>query len=403
MTIDIRRCEGADDLRASMASIWHYFGLSPTDEAVGNFMALVGPARAFSAVEGSQTIGGCCAFAFDLTTPGGQVKAAGVTMVGVKPTHRRRGVLTALMKRQLADVLDCGEPVAYLWASEENIYGRFGYGLSGMAGDIEIARERASLFADAPRIGRLRLVPPLAALAPIRTIYDAVAATRPGLFSRSEDWWKRRVLPDLAWQRAGGGELVCTLLEIDGAPAAYALYRFDQKWERSIPAGVVRVIECLGVSPSATREIWRYLLELDWCATIKANFLPADHPIVLLAAEPRRLKLSFREGCFVRLVDVQAALAARAYGPGEVVIEVFDAILPANAGRWLVAGAGAKRTDRAPDICCDVSALASAYLGGFSWRQIVASSRAKAAGEEAITRADRVFERREAPWVPEIF
>jgi predicted acetyltransferase len=403
MTLNIERCETVEDLRASMASIWHYFGLPPTPEAVDNFMALVGPERALAAVEDGQTIGGCCAFPFDVTTPGGRVKAAGVTMVGVQPTHRRRGVLSALMKRQLSDIRERGESVAYLWASEESIYGRFGYGLTGLAGDVEIARERNRFFSDAPPLGRVRLAPLAEALAPVRAVYDANAATRPGLFTRNEEWWKRRVLVDLAWQRAGGGELVCALLEIDGAPAAYALYRFDQKWERSIPAGVVRVVECMATSPEAMRSIWRYLLDLDWCATIKAGFLPADHPLVLLAAEPRRLKLAFREGCFLRLVDVPAALKSRSYGPGEIVIEVSDTLLPENDGRWLVSAAGVQKTDRTPDLACDVSALASTYLGGFSWRQIVASSRAKAASDDAILRADRVFERGPAPWVPEIF
>lgn len=400
----IESCADIEELRASMASIWRYFGLPPTDEAVGNFAVLVGPGRALAAWDDGAAVGGCCAFPFELTTPGGRVKAAGVTMVGVQPTHRRRGVLTALMRRQLDDARARGEPVAYLWASEERIYGRFGYGLSGLAGEIEIARERSGLFAAPPAAGKVRLVAPQDAIAAVADIYGRVAAGRPGMFARSQEWFARRILVDLAWHRAGGGELVCALYEEGGVALAYALYRFDAKWERGgVPAGVVRVVEAMGAEPGATRAIWRYLFELDWCATIKAGFLPIDHPIVLLAAEPRRLKLALRDGCFARLVDVEAALAARAYGPGEIVIEVADAFCPWNAGRWLVREGGAARTQRAPDLSCDVSALASAYLGGFSWRQIVGSARAQATDESAIVRADRVFERGAAPWVPEIF
>ncbi|MDE2364452.1 MAG: GNAT family N-acetyltransferase [Hyphomicrobiales bacterium] len=403
MNLRIRPCADEDELRASMSSIWHYFGLPPTPEAVGNFMAMGGPQRALIAQADGALAGGCTAFPFEVTTPGGRVKAAGVTMVGVQPTHRRRGVLSAMMKRQLSDMRDRGEPVAYLWASEERIYGRFGYGLAGLAGDVEISRDRADFFSKEAAIGRVNLTPLAQALAPVREIYERVAATRPGMFTRSEEWWKRRILVDLSWQRAGGGELVCAVLEIDGRPQAYALYRFDAKWERSIPAGVVRVVECMGVSPVATRSIWRYLLDLDWCATIRAGFLPTDHPLFLLSAEPRRLRPTFRDGCFLRLVDVASSLAARAYGPGEIVIEIADALFADNAGRWIVSNGGAKRTERAPDLVCDVSSLASAYLGGFSWRQLVASSRAKAADDAAVVRADRVFERHDAPWAPEIF
>lgn len=404
MTIDIRSCSDTDDLRASMASIWHYFGLPPTDEAVGNFSTLIGPDRALVARDDGALAGGCCAFPMELTTPGGRVKAAGVTMVGVQPTHRRRGVLTAMMRRQLDDIRERGEPVAYLWASEERIYGRFGYGLTGLSAEVEFSRDRAEFFSRAPTVGQVRLVPLSEALGPVRAVYSQVAAARPGMFARSDEWLMRRTLVDLAWMRAGGGELVCALLEIDGAPAAYALYRFDAKWERGgIPAGVVRVAEAMATTPEATRAIWRYLLDLDWCATIKAGFLPVDHPLVLLAAEPRRMRTQLRDGCFARIVDVEAALAARAYGAGEVVIEISDVFCPWNTARWLVREGGATRTDRAADISCDASALASAYFGGFSWAQIVASCRAKAASDEAVMRADRVFERGGAPWVPEIF
>ena len=403
MTIDISTCADAEELRASMSSIWHYFGLPPTDEAVGNFAVLVGPERGLVAREDGATAGGCCSFPMQVTTPGGAVKAAGVTMVGVQPTHRRRGVLSAMMRRQLDDCRERGEPLAYLWASEERIYGRFGYGLTGLSADVEISRDRNEFFTKAPTAGRVRLVPLAEALAPARAIYAGTAARRPGMFARSDEWFRRRNLADLPWMRAGGGELVCALLEIDGAPAAYALYRFDARWERNIPAGVVRVAEAMATTPEAMRAIWRYLLDLDWCATIKAGFLPVDHPLFLLSAEPRRMRTQLRDGCFARLVDVESSLSSRAYGPGEIVIEIADAFCPWNAGRWLVREGGATRTERAADISCDVSALAFAYLGGFSWAQIVASSRAKAASEEAIARADRVFERRGAPWVPEIF
>jgi len=403
MSIEIRKCADVADLRASMSSIWHYFGLPPTDEAVANFSELVGPDRAFVAGAEGALAGGCCSFPMEVTTPGGRVKAAGVTMVGVQPTHRRRGVLTAMMRRQLDDCRARGEPLAYLWASEERIYGRFGYGLTALSADVEISRDRAAFFTDAPTVGRVRLLPPQQALDAVRAIYARVSETRPGMFQRSDEWFRRRTLADAAWMRAGGGELLCALLEIDGAPAAYALYRFDAKWERNLPAGVVRVGEAMATTPDAMRAIWRYLLDMDWCQTIKAGFLPSDHPLFLLAAEPRRMRTALRDGCFARLVDVEAALSSRAYGAGEIVLEVADAFCPWNAGRWMISDGKVARTERAAEISCDVSALASAYLGGFGWAQLVASSRATATGEDAIARADRVFERRGAPWVPEIF
>lgn len=403
MGVEIRACASVDELRMAVAPIWRYFGVAPTEQALDNFAQLMTPARALIVTDDGAPAAGCGSFPFELTTPGGRVASAGLTMVGVQPTHRRRGLLTQTMRRFVDDTLARGEPTAYLWASEEKIYGRFGFGLTSLSGEVEIARDHAAFLTNEPPLGRVRLAPLSEALAPVRAVYGAVAATRPGMFARSEEWLRRRVLVDLPWQRAGGGELTCALLEIDGLPAAYALYRFNQKMERGISRGSVAVVEAMAVSPAAARAIWRYLLDLDWYATLRAQFIPQDHPLILLAAEPRRLNLTFRDGCWLRLVDVEKALAARSYGPDEVVIELSDAFCPWNAGRWAVGAGGVARTTFEADIWCDAAALASAYLGGFSWRELVAAGRAHVRDEAALARADRAFERRGAPWVPEIF
>ncbi len=403
MAVDIRAGASAEDVRTAIAPIWRYFGLAPTEQAVENFTELITPARCLIVCEEGAPVAGCGAFPLELTTPGGRVACAGLTMVGVHPAHRRRGLLTRMMRRFIDDTHARGEPVAYLWASEEKIYGRFGFGLTSLSGDVEISRDHGAFLAADGARGRVRLVSLAEALGPARAIYDAVAAVRPGMFARSGEWQRRRVLADLSWQRAGGGELTFALLELDGAPAAYALYRFNQKMTRGVSTGSVVVVEAMAVSPAATRAIWRYLIDLDWYATLKASFLPQDHPLILMAQEPRRLNLTFRDGCWLRLVDVGAALAGRAYGPDETVLELADDFCPWNAGRWRVAAGGVAHTQAQPDIRCDVAALACVYLGGFSWRDLVAAGRAVARDEAALARADRTFERRGAPWVPEIF
>ncbi|MCY7302099.1 MAG: GNAT family N-acetyltransferase [Thermoleophilia bacterium] len=47
-----------------------------------------------------------------MTAPGGPVSCTGVTVVGVLPTHRRRGILDRMMRAQLAAVRERGEPLA---------------------------------------------------------------------------------------------------------------------------------------------------------------------------------------------------------------------------------------------------------------------------------------------------
>jgi Acetyltransferase (GNAT) domain len=135
----------------------------------------------------------------------------------------------------------------------------------------------------------------------------------PGMFERSSAWWQNRTLADPDWRRGSGGELQCAILEDEGRPAAYALYRMNWALERGLQSGAVAVIEALAESPQATGAIWRYLLDIDWMARVRASLLPLDHPLLLLLAEPRRLGFGLRDGVWVRLIDARAALSARSY------------------------------------------------------------------------------------------
>jgi len=242
------------------------------------------------------------------------------------------------------------------------------------------------------------------AYAPIAAVYERVRLTYPGMFSRTEDWWKHRRLADPESRRRGGGVLNYVVLTRDGGPEAYALYRLNQSMEAGASTGAVVVIEAIGATHEATRELWRYLLEIDWIAHIKASQLPVDHPLFLLLARPRLMRFRLTDALWVRLVDVPAALAARALGPGEaVVLEVADAFCPWNAGRYRVGAGGVERSGAAPDLRLPVDALGSAYLGGFSFAQLARAGRVEELRPGTIARADALFRWDPAPWCPEIF
>ena len=231
-----------------------------------------------------------------------------------------------------------------------------------------------------------------------------MAAVTPGMFERSSDWWRNRTLADPDWRRGSSGELQCAVLENDGRPTAYALYRMNVAFEWGIRSGAVAVIEAIAESPQATAAIWRYLLDIDWMARVRASLLPLDHPLLLLFAEPCRLGFSLRGGVWVRLIDVRAALLARSFRPqGSVVIKVADEFCPWNAGRWRIGCDGVKRTNDAPALLCDVTAPGSVYLGGFTWTRLTHALRVKELASGAAAKADAIFEAGGAPWCPEIF
>jgi predicted acetyltransferase len=403
MAIEIRPC-APGELKLGLRAIWHYFGAEPGDEQMERFGRILPEERVHVVLDDGEAVGGAGAFPFELTVPGGRVAAAGVTTVAVLPTHRRRGILTQLMRAQLDAAHERGEPVAYLWASEDTIYGRYGYGMASMTGEIDVPRERTSFHGAQEPEGRLRLVGHEEALTAFPHIYDRVRAENAGMFSRTRDWWEVRRLYDAPERRGGGGELMRVLLELDGRPAAYAVYRHHVSLEAGQTATTVNVHEALGDSPAAMRSIWRYLLDIDWIARIKAGLLPLDHPLFFLLLEPRRMRLSLRDGIWVRLVDVEAALAARSYRASEpVVLEVADGFCGWNEGRYRIAPDGVARTGEEADVRLDVSALGSVYLGGYTLAELARALRADELRAGGLARADALFATDRLPWCPEIF
>jgi predicted acetyltransferase len=310
-----------------------------------------------------------------------------------------------MMRTQLDACHANGEPVAYLWASEDGIYGRFGYGIASLAVEIDVAPERAKYHTLAEPFGETRLVSLSEAEPFVAPVWERVAAVTPGMFARTPAWWRARPLTDPDWRRRGGGDLRCVVLEAAGRSRAYALYRVNFAYDRGVTSSSLDVVEAVGDSPEATRAVWRFLLDVDLIARVKASLLPIDHPLFLLMAEPRRLRASVRDGLWVRLVDVGAALAARAYAPaGSVVIQVDDEFCPWNEGRWRVAAGAVERTSDPADLSGDVTALGSVYLGGFSWTQLARSLRVAELRPGGLERADALFTRHDpAPWCPEIF
>jgi predicted acetyltransferase len=193
-------------------------------------------------------------------------------------------------------------------------------------------------------------------------------------------------------------------LELEGSVQAYAIYRQFPAFEEGTSNARLEVVEAVGTTPQATAEIWRFLLDIDWYATLESSLLPVDHPLFLLLAYPRRLRFRMGDGLWVRLVDLGAALSRRAYSAdGSIVFEVRDAVCPWNEGRWRLEGGAASRTDAAADIALDVDALGSAYLGAVSFAQLRDGLRSEELRGGAVELADALFAWRPLPWCPEIF
>ncbi|HSJ92785.1 MAG TPA: GNAT family N-acetyltransferase [Gaiellaceae bacterium] len=402
MALEFRSPE-PDELESVLRAVYSAFGEEMKEEELERERKLMPLDRVLAAWDGNAPVGAAASWPFELTIPGGTARAAGVTWVGVLPSHRRRGVLTELMRRQLADVRERGEALAILWASEAPIYGRFGYGVAAPELAIDAERSSFALRDDPGPRGRVRLVTFEEALELFPPIHERVRRERVGLVARWTDWWREGILADPERWRDGAGPKFFALLELDGEPAGYALYRVKTKWEEGAPRGDLLPTEVIATSPEATRELWRFLFGIDLVARVKYWRVDPTAPLELLVVDPRRLHVSSNEGLWLRLVDLEAALRARSYDAAEpVVLEVEDGFLPENAGRWHV-GAEPQRTDAEADVSLDVSALASTYLGAFSFDQLVRAGRARELRPGGIARASALFRTPLPPSCPEGF
>jgi predicted acetyltransferase len=400
--MEVRPCRDRDEFARALYGIFQYFGPTPADDVVDSWIGLVGADRMHAAFEDGEVVGGAGVFTFDFSVPGGSLPCAGVTVVGVYPTHRRRGILREMMRAQLDDVHARGEPIAALWASEETIYGRYGYGIASWCGEISVPRDRSAYRQPFERRGRVRAVTLDEAVELFPPVWEALRAHRTGVFARTETWWRERVLRTSDEQKATPKRLVA--LEIDGEVQAYAIYRTTAAFEGFVSNARLDVVEAVGSSPQATAEIWRYLLDVDWMATINAARIPPDHPLFFLLANPRHARFKWHDALWVRLVDVGAALSGRAYATeGSVVFEVRDAFCPWNEGRWKLEGGSASPTEDPADIALDVDALGSAYLGAVSFAQLREALRVEEHVPGAVARADALFGWHPGPWCPEIF
>jgi predicted acetyltransferase len=402
VAVEVRRPE-EDELRAAMGAALDAFAEGSEDADWERERKSVRLERAVAAYDDGRPVGFSASYEFELTVPGATVPTAGVTWVGVMPTHRRRGILRSFMEQLFADARENGEPLAALYASEAPIYGRFGYGVATHWLDLNAESRRMAFRDDPGAKGSVRLVDEDEAFDVFPAIYERLRTERPGMLSRSEHWWRRHRLADYEHRRQGASKRFNALVDLDGEPAAYAVYRVKEEWDEGYPRGEVRVTEAFGTSPDAIRDLWRYLSNIDLTTHVKCGLFDPASPLFLMVVDPRALHLKVFDGMWLRLVDVEEALRRRSYAGDEtVVLDVRDATLPENAGRFRV-GATVERTKDEADVALDVADVASAYLGAFSFERLASAGRAEELRAGGLGRASALFCTPLPPHCPEVF
>ena len=402
------RVPAPDELEDFMRPVWRAFGdPTPEPDTLVDDGALWEPERSLGALDGDQWVGGTGAFTMDLTLPGGgAVPAAGVTMVGVAPTHRRRGILTELMRRQLDDVAAGPEPVAMLTASESLIYGRYGYGLGTRGARRRLAVAHGALRPDAPSAGgRGRLVTVDRARALLPPAYERIRAGRPGSVRRSTAWWETHLFLDRAPSREGASALYVAVHEDgDGAVDGWAAYRMAIDWPDRLPGSTLQVVDLEAADDAVRLDLWRLLLAHDLVVEVDQQHGPLDDPLVWSLADPRRLRTTeITDWLWVRVLDVAAAFGPRRWGgAGSLVVEVVDERRPEAGGRFSFEadddGRGAVRATRAPaDLVLGPEEVGALLLGTVAPSALARVGRIVEERGGALRTADALFGTERAP------
>jgi predicted acetyltransferase len=331
------------------------------------------------AYEGDQLVGLLAAHPLRLSVPGGELPCAGVTFVSVAPTHRRRGVLSGMIAELWRRCAAAGQPLAALWVSEAGIYGRFGFDPATRSYSVTVDAEHPLDLRIEPDDRPLRLVDPADAAAVIGGRHEAARAERAGRVARDAFWWRTHIL---SAEDGEDDELSAPRVVVIGEPgeepAGYVLYRTRTDDEGR---GTLHLRELEAESPAVAAALWRYTASIDLVDRVKAWGRPLDDPLLRFAGDRDQVRVTQEfPALWLRLVDVPGALAGRAWSaPVDVVLEVTDSGVPANAGRYrLTAEPGPRghravvsRTGDAPDLTLDVRELAACYLGGHDLAELV--------------------------------
>lgn len=404
MEIELRPI-APDELAMVMRLDDRAFGVRTTAEEVESRREMFVFEGSLAAVADGEMVGTAMAFNFELTLPGGTlIPAPSVSWVAVSPSHRRRGILTTLMRRQLSDLRERGEALAILMASESAIYGRFGYGIASQSVNYTIEKRFARLTQPWDGAGRLRIIEHEQAMETLPALYDQIRRRQPGRIARDAAYWRFWLAdPDKPVQGAGPRFYV-TYTSPDGELQGAVNYRVKREWEEGLHNSQVQARDLLALNTQASKALWTYLFNLDLTDSVRAQAFAVDDPLRWMVADPRRLSVSgLNDDLWLRLIDIPRSLAARRYfTSGRLVIEVHDDFLPETAGRYLLDGgpdgAECQRTSEEPDLALSVADLGAAYLGGVRFSTLALAGRVHELKPGAVHQADALFQWETLPY-----
>lgn len=407
MAHDVRALEPSE-IRSSLDLFYGALHFGPVeDDRVPTSVALNAPDRTLGVHDGDLLVATAMAFPCSTVVPGGAVlPAAGVSRVGVRADHTRRGILSAMMQAQLADIAARGEVFSSLRASEGRIYGRFGYGVATRGRDTKVKRSGRGWLPAAPQGGTVRLLDRSEIISVLAPLHEKLALQRPGGITRTDGWWTTRY----ARQESGKDPIIVAVHTGQGGDDGFLIAAPKSPEGVDFAARPVGLDDLHAADMNATVGLWRFLLDLDLIGSVEGSLRPLDEPLELMLADPRECTTTgIGDEVWLRIVDVPTALAARSYAAAApVLLAVHDRVLESNAGIYRIADGSAERVGplggpTRPELECDVAGLSMAYLGDRAPSQLAATGWWTVNDPAAVERADAAFATSVVPWCGTFF
>jgi len=393
--VSVRTITGAE-VDAVTAAIMSGFHKLPQPGDADFYRPVLELDRTYGAFDGEEVVGTARSFATGLTVPGPVcTQVAAVSAVTVRASHRRRGILTEMMRRQLDEIADRGEAVAILIASEAPIYGRFGYGPASENTRLAVEARHLRFTAPAPE-GEVRFVDAAAYRAAAPVVYERFRAAQPGAIERRPRWWDAN-LGIISRPGAEAPAFLAVHTDPGGVPCGFVHYAVEEAWEGRAAASTIAIRDLVAASDDAYAALWRLVTGADWIVRVTAVDRPAREPLREMVVDRRDVRETDRSDfLWARLLDVPAALAARRYRVADrITLDVVDAFRPASGGRWSVEagpdGATAVPTSQEPDLTLTAADLAGAYLGSTPLWPAAACGRVQEHRPGAVDAFDRLF------------
>lgn len=319
-----------------------------------------------------------------------------ITDVTVQASHRRRGLMNALMTTDLAEARARGDVFAVLTATDARLYGRFGFGVTATARRLEIESGPKfklrtepvghSVFADPANITALR-----------QQIFETFHTHQFWSVGRANhywtsgfDWNAQRAIP----QRGA------VHFDEHGDPDATLIF--------SVEEDGLKIVDLIGTSTGAEIELLRLLAHGEAHETIIwPRCHDPRHPLPWALEDSRVVRTTKEfDTVWVRVLDVVQGVEMRQFdSDGSVTLEIRDRQdFCSGTYRITVDGGRARveRTTEAADVAIQVDAF-STLLSGLLGAVELSVAGVAFGSTEGLERCSRLFAKDNPPVAASIF